>query len=91
MCCVDPDHQRKCQYVPAYDCMHFNLLKLFVQNSYVQLKNVYTPGDQRFEEHIRPGPMSDSSASERHNTGEGIEQGNEETNGGRVETVERTS
>ena len=51
---------------------------------------MYTPGDQRFEEHIRPGPMSDSSASERHDIGEGIEPANEETHGGRVETVERT-
>ena len=56
----------------------------------MQLKNVYAPGDQRFEEHIRPGPMSDSTASERQDTSEGIEQDNEETNGGRVETVERT-
>lgn len=58
----------------------------------MQLKKKYTPGDQRFEEHIRLGPMSDSTAasSERQHGHDDFENGEGEGgNGGGVENVQR--
>ncbi|KAF8434941.1 DHHC palmitoyltransferase-domain-containing protein [Terfezia claveryi] len=57
--------------------------------TYVQLKNKYAPGDQRFEEHIRIGPMSNSTASDSQDF-EGVAEGGNRANEGRVEMVQRT-
>ncbi|KAF8470212.1 DHHC palmitoyltransferase-domain-containing protein [Kalaharituber pfeilii] len=61
--------------------------------TYLQLKNKYEPGDQRFEEHIRIGAgMSDTTTSDTQDFegGHDVEAVSQNVDGGRAETVERT-
>lgn len=81
---VDLDPQRR---FPCHKVLVLIMLLTFC--SYVQLKSKYIPGDQRFEEHIQNGPVSDSSASERQDFEAAVEEGNVR-NENTVETVERT-
>ena len=72
-----------------------NKLISFPTSSYVQFKKLYEQGDQRFEEHIRAGPMTDSTAASERPDFDGIDDAAGSPLGAgagesRMETVERS-